>query len=158
MFKYVCVPHETLGMKGAVVVRPGGSGDGGSGGRRAWPTREPRSRQLVRRWSNYDGTTVDRTDADASRYRSAHRARRRVRLRPASGSGDTRHRSRRGPGPVKADGHNVVSDGDGPIESGDPVTVSEGHTFEYTFEESGEYKYVCVPHETLGMKGAVVVE
>jgi len=37
-------------------------------------------------------------------------------------------------------------------------TVQErGHTFEYTFDSEGEYKYVCTPHETLGMKGIVVV-
>ncbi|RDZ65130.1 halocyanin domain-containing protein [Haloferax sp. Atlit-12N] len=52
--------------------------------------------------------------------------------------------------------HNVVNREDGLFES--ELTVSEGHTFEYTFEESGEYKYVCVPHETLGMVGVVVVE
>ncbi|ELZ59842.1 MULTISPECIES: halocyanin domain-containing protein [unclassified Haloferax] len=52
--------------------------------------------------------------------------------------------------------HNVVNREDGLFES--ELTVSEGHTFEYTFEESGEYNYVCVPHETLGMVGVVVVE
>ncbi|EMA00214.1 halocyanin domain-containing protein [Haloferax denitrificans] len=52
--------------------------------------------------------------------------------------------------------HNVVNREDGLFES--ELTVSEGHTFEYTFEESGEYRYVCVPHETLGMVGVVVVE
>ena len=52
--------------------------------------------------------------------------------------------------------HNVVNREDGLFES--ELTVSEGHTFEYTFEESGEYRYVCIPHETLGMVGVVVVE
>lgn len=52
--------------------------------------------------------------------------------------------------------HNVVNREDGLFES--ELTVSEGHTFEYTFEDSGEYRYVCVPHETLGMVGVVVVE
>lgn len=51
--------------------------------------------------------------------------------------------------------HNVAAE-DGSFES---ETVGEsGHTFEHTFEESGTYKYVCTPHETMGMKGAVVVE
>lgn len=53
--------------------------------------------------------------------------------------------------------HNVVSDGDGPLDSGDPVP-DEGTTYEHTFEEEGIYKYVCNPHSGLGMKGAVAVQ
>jgi len=53
-------------------------------------------------------------------------------------------------------GHNVVSDGDGPLDSGSPVSES-GTTYSHTFEEYGVYNYVCTPHESLGMKGAVVV-
>jgi len=34
----------------------------------------------------------------------------------------------------------------------------EGETFEYTFEEAGTYNYLCVPHQSQGMKGVVVVE
>ncbi|AFK18843.1 halocyanin domain-containing protein [Haloferax mediterranei ATCC 33500] len=52
--------------------------------------------------------------------------------------------------------HNVVERENGLFES--EITSTEGHTFEYTFEETGEYRYVCVPHEQLGMVGAVVVE
>ncbi|GCF12612.1 hypothetical protein Harman_05470 [Haloarcula mannanilytica] len=54
-------------------------------------------------------------------------------------------------------GHNVVSEGDGPLDSGSAVS-EEGTTYEYTFEETGTYLYNCVPHVALGMKGAVVVE
>ncbi|GGN85840.1 halocyanin domain-containing protein [Haloarcula pellucida] len=53
-------------------------------------------------------------------------------------------------------GHNVKSQGDGPLDSGSPVS-SAGVNYEYTFEEDGIFNYVCVPHEGLGMKGAVVV-
>ncbi len=53
-------------------------------------------------------------------------------------------------------GHNVVSDGDGPLDSGSAVSQS-GVNYEHTFEEDGIYNYVCVPHEALGMKGSVVV-
>ncbi len=53
-------------------------------------------------------------------------------------------------------GHNVVSDGEGPLDSGDPVS-DEGETYEYTFDSDGIYNYVCVPHEGQGMKGSVVV-
>jgi len=48
--------------------------------------------------------------------------------------------------------HNVAADG---FESA--LTDAGDHTFEHTFEEAGVYTYVCTPHETLGMKGAVVV-
>lgn len=59
--------------------------------------------------------------------------------------------------------HNVVHDTDagvGPDEevfnSGSPVDSAE-ETFEYTFEGEGVYPYVCIPHESLQMKGVVVV-
>ncbi|PSP82101.1 halocyanin domain-containing protein, partial [Halobacteriales archaeon QS_1_68_17] len=52
-------------------------------------------------------------------------------------------------------GHNVIGE-DNDLDSGDPVAES-GVNYEYTFEEDGIYKYVCEPHLSLGMKGAVVV-
>jgi halocyanin-like protein len=52
--------------------------------------------------------------------------------------------------------HNVRSDGSGPLQSS--LTSEEGNTYEYTFEESGTFLYVCTPHQMQGMKGAVVVE
>ncbi|WP_225334000.1 halocyanin domain-containing protein [Halomicrobium urmianum] len=52
-------------------------------------------------------------------------------------------------------GHNVVSDGDGPLGSD---TYSEaGVNYEHTFEEDGIYPYICEPHVGMGMKGAIVV-
>jgi len=51
--------------------------------------------------------------------------------------------------------HNVVHE-DGDFES--EQVSEEGHTFEYTFEESGNYLYQCTPHQALGMLGAVIVE
>jgi len=53
-------------------------------------------------------------------------------------------------------GHNVVAE-DGTFSSGQDYVSEAGYTYEYTFESEGTYQYVCVPHETLGMKGAVVV-
>ncbi|WP_058996088.1 halocyanin domain-containing protein [Haloarcula sp. CBA1127] len=53
-------------------------------------------------------------------------------------------------------GHNVASDGDGPLDSGSAVS-SAGVNYEHTFEEDGIYPYLCVPHESLNMKGAIVV-
>lgn len=51
-------------------------------------------------------------------------------------------------------GHDVVEDG-GAFES--ELQTDEGATFEHTFEETGTYRYYCTPHESQGMKGAVVV-
>jgi len=51
--------------------------------------------------------------------------------------------------------HNVVAQ-DGSFES--EQTDEAGFTFSQTFEEPGTVKYYCAPHETLGMKGVVVVE
>ena len=54
--------------------------------------------------------------------------------------------------------HNVVAE-DAPTDwSGHDGIESDGFTDEHTFDEAGEYLYVCTPHETVGMKGAVVVE
>ena len=52
--------------------------------------------------------------------------------------------------------HNVVSDGDGPLDSGEPAT-GESVTYEATLDSPGAYPYYCEPHQSLGMKGAVVV-
>jgi len=52
--------------------------------------------------------------------------------------------------------HNVLSVGDGPLESGDAVS-SSGVNYEHTFEEDGVFNYYCVPHESLQMKGSIVV-
>ncbi|NIB98921.1 plastocyanin/azurin family copper-binding protein [Halobacterium sp. R2-5] len=38
----------------------------------------------------------------------------------------------------------------------DSGTISSG-TFEYTFEEPGTYDYYCIPHESVGMVGRIVV-
>ncbi|WP_175454639.1 halocyanin domain-containing protein [Halobellus clavatus] len=51
--------------------------------------------------------------------------------------------------------HNVVAE-DGSFES--EQVQEEGHTFTQTFSESGTVQYYCTPHESLGMKGVVVVE
>ena len=54
-------------------------------------------------------------------------------------------------------GRHNVEEVEGSFSSGDPVGEA-GTTFEQTFEEAGEFRYVCVPHETVGMKGAIVVD
>jgi halocyanin-like protein len=51
--------------------------------------------------------------------------------------------------------HNVAHE-DGDFES--ELVSESGHEFQYTFESAGTYLYACTPHESLGMKGAVIVE
>ena len=36
--------------------------------------------------------------------------------------------------------------------------LQEGEAFEVTFEEPGTFEYFCIPHESAGMTGTVVVE
>ena len=36
-------------------------------------------------------------------------------------------------------------------------TMFEGDSYEHTFEVTGEYPYFCIPHESSGMVGSVVV-
>jgi halocyanin-like protein len=52
--------------------------------------------------------------------------------------------------------HNVATRHGADFES--EQTSEEDYTFEHTFDETGTVLYVCVPHEGLGMKGAIVVE
>lgn len=42
-----------------------------------------------------------------------------------------------------------------PFDSG---LLQPGQSFSHTFTVAGTYKYTCVPHETLGMHGTVVVQ
>jgi len=57
-------------------------------------------------------------------------------------------------------GHNIVADEDSDID----VDVEEeeideaGHAAEYTFDEAGNYLYICEPHIAQGKVGAIVVE
>ena len=50
--------------------------------------------------------------------------------------------------------HNVVEQ-DGAFES--DLYEQEGETFSQSFDDEGIYLYSCTPHESVGMKGAVVV-
>ncbi|MBX0287256.1 halocyanin domain-containing protein [Haloarcula salinisoli] len=52
--------------------------------------------------------------------------------------------------------HNVIAQEGASFES--EQSMEEGFSFEQTFEETGVVTYYCGPHETLGMKGALVVE
>jgi halocyanin-like protein len=50
--------------------------------------------------------------------------------------------------------HNVVENSGA---FGSELVVEEGFTYEQSFESEGVVKYYCRPHQTLGMKGVVVV-
>lgn len=52
-------------------------------------------------------------------------------------------------------GHDVRA-ADGSFSSGALVT-REGHTFSHTFTDEGVFNYYCTPHQSMGMRGAVVV-
>jgi len=53
--------------------------------------------------------------------------------------------------------HNVVAqEGPAALDSGSKVD-EDGYTYEYTFTEGGITNYVCQPHKSLGMVGAVAV-
>ncbi|HMB49954.1 MAG TPA: halocyanin domain-containing protein [Natronoarchaeum rubrum] len=51
--------------------------------------------------------------------------------------------------------HNVVHEGGDAF--GSDLLSEEGATFEHTFEEDGQYRYICEPHVGAGMKGGVAV-
>lgn len=51
--------------------------------------------------------------------------------------------------------HNVREHTD-EFDSGDPVD-DEGTSFEYTTDQPGTYRYLCDPHQSLGMRAAVFV-
>ncbi|MEF8819201.1 MAG: halocyanin domain-containing protein [Haloferacaceae archaeon] len=53
----------------------------------------------------------------------------------------------------KGGNHNVVHEGDAFASE---LVSTAGHIFTHTFDSAGEYKYVCTPHRSLGMKGVVV--
>jgi halocyanin-like protein len=143
-YRYVCEPHETVGMLGAVVVGAGGGGGG--------PDPTPEVDEFLADTSNYDGiedvrgqdsVTVDVGAGDNGLLFGPAA----IRVDPGTtvvwewtGEGGT---------------HNVAATDDS-FRSGDAVDGSDV-TFEHTFESAGLTTYVCEPHESVGMKGAVVV-
>lgn len=48
----------------------------------------------------------------------------------------------------------VDGDHDGEFDSGN---LSPGEEYSYTFDETGEYDYYCIPHHEVGMTGRIVV-
>ncbi|WP_424004114.1 halocyanin domain-containing protein [Haloarcula salina] len=143
-YRYVSEPHRDEGMKGAVIVKePPSSG-------------YPKVDEWLVGAGNFDGTVADRTDADTATVTVG-----------AEGNGGafafappalkvSTGTTVRWEWTGNAGGHNVVSKDDGPLDS--ELLTEADSTYEYTFEETGTYRYYCAPHEALGMRGAVVVE
>jgi halocyanin-like protein len=143
-YRYVSEPHREDGMKGAVLVKePPSSGN-----------------EAVDEWlaaaSNFDGTIADRTDASTATITTGTAGNGgRFAFDPPAlrvSVGSTVRWDWTGHGGP----HNVVSRGDGPLDS--ELVAADGSTYEHTFEEPGTYLYSCKPHESLGMRGAIVVE
>ncbi|MDS0281662.1 halocyanin domain-containing protein [Haloarcula onubensis] len=141
---FVSEPHRDEGMKGAVIVA------------------EPPTTgyDAVDEWmaaaSNFDGTVVDRTDRDTTTVTvGAEGNGGAFAFDPPVlriGTGDTVQWEWTGEG----GGHNVVFENHD-IDSGE-VASEASATFEHTFDDTGQYLYSCLPHQALGMRGAIVVE
>ncbi|WP_302080386.1 halocyanin domain-containing protein [Salinibaculum rarum] len=105
--------------------------------------------------NNYDGSATDETDADSVTVMvgagSNNFAFDPAAIRISTGTTVTWEWTGNG------GGHNVVAE-DETFTSGDEYVSEEGYTYNYTFEETGNYNYYCQPHKGAGMKGAVIVE
>lgn len=148
---YSCTPHEAMGMKGAVVVGDMSVGTAGGPGETAFT--EPDYGGWFDDVENFDGTE-DATGQEE--------------VRIAVGAPGTGGDFAFEPAAVRVDPgttvvwewtgeggqHNVYDDGVG-YES--PMYSDAGATYALTFDGEGISKYACAPHESMGMKGAVVV-
>ena len=156
-FNYLCEPHEAVGMKGVVAVGSvdddlvdpqAEGGDGGSGGPAGYG-------DWFEDVGNYEGTRDLRGQDEVT---------------VSVGAGENGHLF--DPPAILVDpgttvvwewtgaggGHNVVEE-NGAFDSGEPA-AEEGTTFEHTFADAGDgdvFRYVCEPHQSVGMKGAVAV-
>lgn len=143
-YPYVCEPHRERGMKGVIVVEVPPSTD------------YPKVDEWVVETSNWDGSIDDQTDTDSTTVTAG-----------ASGNagnftfdppalkvstGTTVSWDWTGEG----GGHNVAFE-EADVPTSDIYAEPDVH-FEYTFEETGIYRYSCEPHRALGMKGAIIVE
>jgi len=174
--KYVCTPHETMGMKGAVIVgdanvtlgSSGGGASGTSGGNAATTASGGSSASGAESsssntdfdygdWfadvSNFDGT-VDRTGQEEVRIEVG-----------ASGNSGAFAFS---PAAVHVDpgtrivwewtgegGQHDVAAEDGSF--GSELKSEAGATYGIEVDGAGIVEYACTPHKGIGMKGAIVV-
>jgi halocyanin-like protein len=144
---YACAPHKAMGMKGAIVI---GDVDVGAVSMAA---REPDYGDWFDGVDNFTGT-VDATGKSEVRIAvGAEGNGGAFAFEPAAvmiDPGTTVVWEWTGRGGV----HNVYDDDIG-YES--EFLSAEGATFALTFDGRGISKYVCAPHEAMGMRGAIVV-
>jgi len=140
-YRYVSEPSREAGMRGAVVVADLPSSD--------YPA--------VDAWladvEIYDGTVVDWRDYPSPLVTvGSAEGERDVTFSPPAARVSTGTTVRwvwtGGP-------HQIVFED---ADAGSDVETSPGVQFEHTFDETGVYRYACGPHQSLGAKGAVVVE
>ena len=142
IFLYYCRPHKGSGMKGAVIV-----GDAGGGNSAEVPSEVADYLSDANEYDSLqDMTGEDSVTVEVGAGNGLAFAPPAIRVDP----GTTVTWEWTGEGGQ----HNVVNEG-GAFES--ELIDEEGHTFEYTFEEDGNFLYFCQPHRGVGMKGAVVV-
>jgi len=67
----------------------------------------------------------------------------------------TQHTSTDDPSKAANKADAALPSGAQPWDSG---MVDAGKTFSHTFDVAGTYKYFCIPHESVGMLGTVVVQ
>ncbi|WP_135822814.1 halocyanin domain-containing protein [Halostella litorea] len=133
----------------------GGDSDGGGGGGDGGGGSAPSEvENYLSGANNYDGV-VDETGSDAVEVAvgpNSENAFGPAAVRVSSGTTVTWD--------WKNGSHNVIPDTvpDGSDWSGDDSIEMPDYSHEHTFETAGVYLYYCSPHETVGMKGAVVVE
>ncbi|ADE04258.1 halocyanin domain-containing protein [Haloferax volcanii] len=172
VYTYVCTPHKTLGMKGAIVV---GDVGGATATEAAGSTGSTDSTDSAGEGESESTESAGEGDADLDAWFEntsnfdgveAQTGLQRVTVEVGSqanggafGFGPAAIRVSKGTTVAwtwtgEGGSHNVAAE-DGSFES-DLVSAGD-HTFEHTFEEAGTYTYACTPHKTLGMKGAVVV-
>jgi halocyanin-like protein len=128
-----------------------GGSAGGSGGEDGGGSVPAATEEWLAAAPNYDGTVVDRTGED------------RVPVVVGAGNGlvfdPPLVRVSTGTTVVwewtGQGGQHNVREVDGAFES--ELASTAGFTFERTFDAPGVVRYLCVPHEALGMKGAVDV-
>jgi plastocyanin len=65
------------------------------------------------------------------------------------------------PHTVTADPTKAVKPADvslpGGVQPWGSVDIDGGQTFSHTFDVPGTYRYICIPHEALGMLGTITV-
>ncbi|KTG09553.1 halocyanin [Haloprofundus marisrubri] len=144
VYRFVSEPHRDEGMKGAVIVK------------------EPPTTGIeeVDEWvqlsNTFDGTITDKTNTDTTTITTGAEGNRGtfafdpVVLKISSGTTvQWEWAEDSGPHTVAFEDIDVRTD---------EVYTEAGVHLEYTFEEKGIYRYACEPHESLGGRGAIIVE